>query len=180
MLPSNGRMGDLLEAYRDGNLQAFDAFFAATKDPLYSYVMHRVKDAQAAQDIIQDSYLRIHRYVASFKRESGKAMPWVFSIVHNCIYDYWSQKKDKSVLMETGMMPDVAARSSLEDGVFLKEFMALLEQQFGKDELDILSKRLISGLSFDEIAVEKGIQADNARQKFSRMLKKIRQLTENF
>lgn len=177
-LPSHKPLEDLLEAYREGSLEAFDEFFRRTRDPLYSYVKRRVKNAEAAQDIIQDAFLRIHRYIGSFKRSEGKALPWLLSIVQNCIIDHYNLQKAK--LGEGGFELEVSYEQGMDDRLFLKEIIQALEKHIDSEELDLLLQRLVVGFSFNEIAYRKGILPDNARQKFSRILKKIRLLAADY
>jgi RNA polymerase sigma-70 factor (ECF subfamily) len=177
-LPSHKTLEDLLEAYREGSLDAFDEFFRRTRDPLYSYVKRRVKNAEAAQDIIQDAFLRIHRYIGSFKRSEGRALPWLLSIVQNCTIDHYNLQKVK--LGEGGFELEVSYEQGMDDSLFLKEIILALEKHIDSEELDLLLQRLVMGFSFNEIAYRKGILPDNARQKFSRILKKIRHLAADY
>jgi RNA polymerase sigma-70 factor (ECF subfamily) len=179
-LPSHKPLEDLLEAYRDGSLDAFDEFFRRTRDPLYSYVKRRVKNSEAAQDIIQDAFLRIHRYIGSFKRSEGKALPWLLSVVQNCINDYYSLQKAKPGERGFELEPEASYEQGMDERLFLKEIILALEKRIDPEELDLLLQRLVVGFSFNEIAYRKGILPDNARQKFSRILKKIRHLTADY
>lgn len=179
-LPSHKPLEELLDAYRDGSLDAFNEFFQRSKDPLYSYVKRRVKNPEVAQDIIQDAFLRIHRYIASFKSSEGKALPWLMSIVQNCINDYYNQQNARRVESDPAIGPKLTYDSDTEDKLLFKEIILQLERRIEPDELDLLLQRLVAESSFNEIAHRQGIQADNARQRFSRILKKIKQLSEDF
>jgi DNA-directed RNA polymerase specialized sigma24 family protein len=68
----------------------------------------------------------------------------------------------------------------MDERLFLKEIILALEKRIDPEELDLLLQRLVVGFSFNEIAYRKGILPDNARQKFSRILKKIRHLTADY
>jgi RNA polymerase sigma-70 factor (ECF subfamily) len=178
-LPSHTPLEQLLEAYRDGSLDAFNEFFQRTKDPLYTYVQRRVKNTEVAQDIIQDAFLRVHRYISSFRRSEGKALPWILSIVQNCINDYYNQQNLRRVENDTSAGSERAYFSSTEDKLLFKEVLFQLEKHIEPAELDMLLQRLVSESSFNEIAQRQGIQVDNARQRFSRILKKLKQLRDD-
>lgn len=175
--PSSSRLEALLEAYQDGSLKAFDEFFLKTKDPFFRYVLRRVGNTEAAQDVTQDVYFRLHRYIASFKKGEGKALYWVLSIIQNCIFDYWAKHKFEAQTQKSAYEGEIEGDSNPEDAFFFKELILQLDKNIDRDELEILLERLVAELSFEEIAERRGIRSDNARQKFFRTLKKIRKLS---
>jgi RNA polymerase sigma-70 factor (ECF subfamily) len=171
---------ELLDAYRDGSLDAFNEFFQRTKDPFYSYVKRRVKNPEAAQDIIQDAFLRIHRYIASFRSSEGKALPWLISILQNCINDYYNHQKTRRFDSDPTVGTEFIYSSDTEDKLLFKEIILQLQKRIEPDELDLLLQRLIADASFNEIAHRQSIQVDTARQRFSRTLKKLKQWSDDF
>lgn len=54
------------------------------------------KDADAAQDIVQEAFLRAHRSFAGYRGENARA--WILKIVRNCYYDWLMSRRRKSRL----------------------------------------------------------------------------------
>ena len=54
------------------------------------------KDADAAQDIVQESFLRAHRSFAGYRGENARA--WILKIVRNCYYNWLMSRRRKSRL----------------------------------------------------------------------------------
>jgi RNA polymerase sigma-70 factor (ECF subfamily) len=54
------------------------------------------KDADAAQDIVQEALLRAYRGFAGYRGENARA--WVLSIVRNCYYDWLMSQRRESRL----------------------------------------------------------------------------------
>jgi len=54
------------------------------------------KDADAAQDIVQEAFLRAHRRFAGYRGENARA--WILKIVRNCSYDWLMSRRRKSQL----------------------------------------------------------------------------------
>jgi len=55
-------------------------------DDAYSFARYLCRDADAAEDIVHDAYLRALRGYAGFRGEAFK--PWLFAIVRNCFHDW--------------------------------------------------------------------------------------------
>src|SRR5438105_13172028 len=60
-------------------------------DAAYSLARWLVRDEHAAEDVVQDAYLRAFRYFHSFR--GGDARPWLLGIVRNCCHSWHAQRK---------------------------------------------------------------------------------------
>lgn len=172
-LGSENNLEDLLREYRDGNVEAFEIFFRLTKKIIFAYVKRRIENPQNAQDITQEIFLRIHRYIVSFDRSKGTALNWIHSIAHNCIADHVRTQKLRQSVLESLEGQKPIGRIDVNDRIFLEEMVAQFYGHLEKVELEILLDRLLNEESFNEIAAKQGIRTDHARQKFARTLKKI-------
>jgi RNA polymerase sigma-70 factor (ECF subfamily) len=54
----------------------------------YSLILRIVRDGAIAQDLVQETFLRVWNGVPGFDAERGAFMPWLLSIAHNCAIDY--------------------------------------------------------------------------------------------
>jgi RNA polymerase sigma factor (sigma-70 family) len=54
------------------------------------------KDADAAQDIVEEAFLRAHRSFAGYRGENARA--WILTIVRNCYYSWLMSRRRKSRL----------------------------------------------------------------------------------
>ena len=57
-------------------------------DGAYSFARYLCRDASAAEDIVQEAFLRAYRGFGGLRGEDARA--WLFSIVRNCVFS-WSQ-----------------------------------------------------------------------------------------
>ena len=48
----------LVRMYAEGNNEAFDVLIERHKDKLYAYIFHAVKDADIANDIFQETFIK--------------------------------------------------------------------------------------------------------------------------
>ncbi len=62
---------DLLSRMRAGDAAAFEAFVLEHQDPLYGLLVRLTGDRDAALDLVQETFLRALRGIASFRGESA-------------------------------------------------------------------------------------------------------------
>jgi RNA polymerase sigma factor (sigma-70 family) len=62
----------------------------------YNLARFLTKDADAAQDIVQEAFLRAHRSFAGYRGENARA--WILKIVRNCYYSWLMSRRRTSRL----------------------------------------------------------------------------------
>ncbi len=68
-------------AYRD--LRAFEALYNRYGDLVYSTCLRVVRDAQLAEDIVQEVFLRLWRKPESYVAQRGRFPTWLLSVTRN-------------------------------------------------------------------------------------------------
>lgn len=86
-------------AYMEGDDKAFDILLARNQKKLYSYIMFVVRDTNVADDVFQETFVKvISRLRTGAYATSGKFSAWLSRIAHNVIIDmYRSQKHDNLI-----------------------------------------------------------------------------------
>lgn len=69
----------LMLALRAGDESAFDALFRRWSGPLLRYVERMVRDAAAAEELVQESFLRLHRARERYQPEA-RFSTWLYTI----------------------------------------------------------------------------------------------------
>ena len=81
---------ELVMRYRKGDVASFQILVDRYQNKIYSYVLMLVKDKQLADDIFQDTFLKIIRTIkAGAYKEEGKFIQFAMRIAHNLIIDYF-------------------------------------------------------------------------------------------
>jgi RNA polymerase sigma factor (sigma-70 family) len=68
----------------DADPARFKQIIIPQLDAAYNYARYLTRDADAAQDIVQDAFLRAYRSFSGYR--GGDARAWVLTIVRNCHY----------------------------------------------------------------------------------------------
>jgi RNA polymerase sigma-70 factor (ECF subfamily) len=80
----------------DANLARFRQTIVPQLDAAYNFARFLSRDADAAQDIVQEAFLRAYRSFAGYR--GGDARAWVFTIVRNCYHSWLMDRRRKSRL----------------------------------------------------------------------------------
>jgi RNA polymerase sigma-70 factor (ECF subfamily) len=65
-------------------------------DGAYSFARYLCRDAAAAEDLVQEAFLRAYRGFAGFHGEDCRA--WLFAIVRNCVFSWSRSDKARSAM----------------------------------------------------------------------------------
>lgn len=80
----------------DATLARFKQNVVPQLDAAYNFARFLSRDADAAQDIVQDAFLRAYRSFAG--NRGGDARAWIFTIVRNCYHSWLMDRRRKSRL----------------------------------------------------------------------------------
>jgi RNA polymerase sigma-70 factor (ECF subfamily) len=60
-------------------------------DELYFFILKKVKDKHVANDIFQNTFLKIHKNLTNLEKEE-KARSWIFQIARNEIFNHFNKE----------------------------------------------------------------------------------------
>lgn len=78
--------------YCDGEAAAFHRLYALTASRILAYLVGLVRDRPLAEDLLQQTYLRLHGARASYVR-GANPVPWLYTIAHNLALDELRRRK---------------------------------------------------------------------------------------
>jgi RNA polymerase sigma-70 factor, ECF subfamily len=76
----------VVQAARSGDLRAFEALVRRYQGDVWRLSFHLVRDDSLADDITQDTFMRVFRFMRRYRADS-KFSTWLFSIARNCAMD---------------------------------------------------------------------------------------------
>jgi RNA polymerase sigma-70 factor (ECF subfamily) len=169
---SQKSLESLLSEYGRGSTEAFREFFARTKVVVYGYLRKRLSDGSSADDVFQDTYLRVHRYITSFDAD-GNALAWLLRIAHGCLSDHLRKRYEKPEVLREAP-PEQAVAGRAEDVMLLRETLVQVTSLVDRGDVELILERFVDGDSFEEIADRRSWTPGNARQRLSRALRKLK------
>lgn len=82
----------LLRQMRDGDLDAFEAFFERYRTPVFRTAYGLTGDRHAAEEVLQDTFARAYSRRASL-REDVSPLPWLHRVALNLCYSRLSRRR---------------------------------------------------------------------------------------
>src|SRR3954468_5883211 len=86
----NRVMNEAMDRYADGDASAFPILYDAIAPRIEGLVRRRTRDASRVDDIVQQTFERIHRARGTFIRGSD-VLSWAFKIARNLCLDFGAQ-----------------------------------------------------------------------------------------
>ena len=83
----------LMADYQRGDATAFEMLFRRYKDRVYGYFVRRFNDREAAEDLFQSTFLRVHRARRDYDTNRPFAT-WIFAIASNLGRDELKRRED--------------------------------------------------------------------------------------
>lgn len=85
---------ELIQELRKGDEQAFKTLVETYQDMVFNTAIGIVQNAEDAEDVAQEVFIRIFRSIHSFKGES-KLSTWIYRITTSCALDLIRSRKSK-------------------------------------------------------------------------------------
>ena len=88
-------MGDfdaVIQSIINGDKTAFAVLYDSFSDKVYNTAVSYVQDAEMAEDITQEVFVKVYRNLAKFKKESSLST-WIYRITINTAINYTKKKK---------------------------------------------------------------------------------------
>jgi RNA polymerase sigma-70 factor (ECF subfamily) len=162
--------------------EIYDRYYAKVR----RFILSLVKDEWAADDLIQETFLRIQENLSSL-RDPSKISSWIFRIAYHLCQDHFRQLK-------TAQKKESIDEEKMENfgDVFVQEELVqkdLEQREMGQcvqNQIDLLPKSLravlvlfdIMELSHQEIADTLGITIENVKVRLHRARKKLKTILE--
>lgn len=169
---------ELLSAYLAGNKEAISQLIERHRVRVYDYIRMMVKDAELADDIFQETFIKVVRVIDSGRyKESGKFLSWVMRIAHNQVIDHFRSEKHNPSVNESSAGYDILATQRLTEGSIedrlvgeqIEADLRSLVAELPEEQQEVVRLRYYGGLSFKEIAeqTEVGINTALGRMRYA-------------
>jgi RNA polymerase sigma factor (sigma-70 family) len=100
---------ELMAKYCDGDASAFRELHAVVAPKLYGYLVKMSRQRALADDLLQQTFLKVHRARAAYVR-GADPIPWIYAIAHRTFIDEVRRRKRAKVSVgETDDLPEIAA-----------------------------------------------------------------------
>jgi len=168
----------------DDTLERFERAFLPLMDDAYTLARTLTRHDDAAQDAVQEAYLRAWRHFPSFRGDGGGERAWLLTIVRHCCYTWRERTRVARLAVEYKDEQHGRDESSrftadarvLEDSD-RRQLRAALAQ-LPAEHREVIVLREIEGMSYKEIASVVGVPIGTVMSRLARARERLQHALE--
>lgn len=182
-----------MQRFQQGDSQAFRVLLERHRRGVYNFVLRHVGNPTAADDLVQDAFLRVVQGAHRYKLES-KFTTWLYTIARNLCVDRARKMKfrrHKSLDQPMGCEEDGATLGErvADDGAITdraaigSELQVHLERAIATlrdDQREVFLMREYSNLPFKEIAEIVGVPENTVKSRMRYALEHLRKALSEY
>ena len=135
----------------------FDELLSSVQPRIYSYILKRLADVEAARDVLQETNIVIWRKAEDFEPGS-KFLAWACTIARFQVLSYLQKKKRDVLVFDNEMTMESGAAEDPEDTRF--EVLQTCMRRLSQEHQNLLQIRYSKEKSVQQIANEQGKTAN--------------------
>lgn len=142
-----------------------ECWYEQHKNGIYRYALSITKDPYLAEDVLHDAFVKLMS--KGFQCASGKELSWLYRIARNLCYSQLRRSK-----REQGYPAPLTVDDARYEYIDLISGLSPLEQE-------IVTLKIIGGLTHSEIGAVLGISHRAAQKRYERAIHTLREREEN-
>ncbi len=165
-----------IEAVADGDDRALRSLYDALAGIVYALTLRITDSREDAEEVLQDTFVRVHEAAERFDRSRGSARAWVYTIARNLARMKVRRRGSRPF---AGVDPERTRRvpSDLPGPAANATDRLALERAFAElddHEVDLLRDAFFGGFSHSELAERDGIPLGTVKSRIRRAMLKAR------
>jgi len=173
---------DLVKSYIEGNELAFNVLVKRHRKEIYQRIYFIVRDKVVAEDILQDTFIRIVRSIQGRGyNEEGRFLPWAVTVARNLCLDYKRKTKGSRFLSYDLLQSDLSSRESTSIKCRISENqlhqqIELILNKLPEVQRDVIKYRHYEEMSFKEISSAMGTNVNTTMGRMRYGLKTLNRI----
>ena len=176
---------ELIKQFQDGDTDAFTELVARYKDPLFNYISRMMKDRVFAEDIVQETFVRVYRNRNRYQ-QIAKFSTWIYTIAINLTKTELRRQNLRRFFSFSGFsneegktfeLPDVKVNleKTTEDSILGEQIRDAIDK-LPKAFREVIILRDIQELSYEEISKIVGVPLGTVKSRVNRGRTRLQKL----
>ncbi len=176
----NQTLQNYITLFNEGDENAFYKIVDRYKDEIFNLCYRMLNDYDEANDVSQDSFIKIYTSLNSFRFDSSFST-WIYRIAINCCNTTLSKRKKRQTTSIDEMDKDFEDSSYdyNDDKAYsniVREAIEKLEQKHKA----VIILRDIEGMSYDEIAEVLSVNRGTVKSRLARAREKLKEILRRY
>lgn len=169
----------LLQRIQQGDSMAFRDFYLCTSPVALAILLRIFRSRDAAEDVLQDCFLRVWRSAGSYSRDKGAVISWLATLVRNRAIDAIRRQQGGLRFTDVEDVTDQLVDPSphIEESLAVSqefEHMGAALSRLSVGERRSIELTYLAGLSVPEVASQLSVPLGTAKSWVRRGLLKLR------
>lgn len=173
--PPMGASGDLAALLRSvgaGDQRAFQRLYQLTSSRLLGRAVSMLSSRDAAEDTMQEAFVRIWTHARQFDEARGHPMAWMMRILRNAVID--RLRRDRIVARYQVSDADIPDLPAARDMVDERHDLMVALARLPIEQRETIWQVVVQGWTHGEVALREGIPTPTAKARAQRGLKRLR------
>ena len=145
----------LIERLREQDLEALGVLFDRYSPQLYRTAVAVLHDPAAAEDIVQDCFLRLHQYAHRIDT-SLPLIPWLYRVTVNLSYTWITRRQRRRISLESLvdqlMSPSWQSPDQVTEHLEIQRLVRQTVHELPLNQRVVVVLHYLNGLSVEDIA----------------------------
>jgi len=166
---------DIVYLLERGDKKAITLLYEHYADSLYGVIKKIISDEDLAQDVLQETFVKIWRYAKKYDANKAKLFTWLYRIAYNTAIDKVRSQKNKNnkeVQIETSSVYKITTNQLNDEVLDIQKHLNTLEKKYQI----VLNALFFEGMTQQEASDELDIPLGTIKSRLKiglRELKKI-------
>ena len=124
---------EIVSLLQNGDKKAIKLLYQYYADALFGVIKKIISDDDTAQDVLQESFVKIWRYSKKYDSSKAKLFTWLYRIAYNTAIDKVRSQKNKSgneVQIETSNVYKLNSDELNQDVLDIKKHLNSLDEKY--------------------------------------------------
>lgn len=124
---------EIVSLLQHGDKKAIALLYENYADSLYGVIKKIITDEDTAQDVLQESFVKIWRYAKKYDSSKAKLFTWLYRIAYNTAIDKVRSLKNKTgkeVQIETSPVYKITSNELNQDVLDIKKHLSSLDEKY--------------------------------------------------
>ena len=169
------KLEELIKEMKQGNNQSMQELYEKYKSLVFGIAFSILKNREDSEDIVQIVFLKIFR-LEKEKLSTNNAATWFYEVTRNETLNFLKSKKEEFNIDELYYI--TSENKELNEIIEIDSYNKIIAKLPIKEQ-EIVSLKILSGLSFKEISMILGIPIGTVQWRYYKGLHTLRLLLSN-
>jgi RNA polymerase sigma-70 factor (ECF subfamily) len=163
-----------VSALKRNERTAFDFLYDHYSGALFNIIIKTLRDEERAADVLQESFLKIWKNIASYNPEKGRLFTWILNIARNGAIDAIRMEGRKPAMTDIDDRTAQNEPDSGQDSMVASSDMKAIVNMLRPERKILIDMAYFQGYTHEEISEELNIPLGTVKSRIRTALQELK------